>query len=507
MNKRVRKDSEVVCEYVLPDYMGDIKKILASRARAIPAGRFVGEGEVSVSGVVEYEVLYADSENKLTSITASADYGVSVPTSSSEEGCAVEESHVESLGIRITGPRKIIMKSNVATVIAVSEDLESEVTGDGFSEPSEVITRTTTISVENSVFGNSGEREYSEEAERLVGVAVEGVEIISTGGRVRITEAESTDGGVIVRGEIIITSIVRTEEQPPFAIRRVIPFEEKVEIEGVTEGMQAVADGYVTSAVCSTSADGEDTVLLVNAILEYTAAAYKNSDVEVVTDAYLQSALTEEKYTYTDYKTLLEVGEWELAVGTERARESLGCSDVRDILFVNAEVKSSEAVLGGCGAEISGEILVCGVACEVNADNSINYVPIKFSFPFSSSVNFNCQIPDGAQLDLRTYVSDAEGKLDGDNIYVKCLLKARSHVVCGKKIKRLEELIKKEDALSIPTASRITVYYPKTGDTLFDVAKYFHTTEEKLARDNGLTELTSLGSDKALYDVKKLIIR
>ena len=66
MDRRIQKECESGCEYILPDYMGDIKKILMSSARVVPSGKLAGGGNVEASGVVEYEILYADSEGKLT---------------------------------------------------------------------------------------------------------------------------------------------------------------------------------------------------------------------------------------------------------------------------------------------------------------------------------------------------------------------------------------------------------------------------------------------------------
>ena len=56
--------------------------------------------------------------------------------------------------------------------------------------------------------------------------------------------------------------------------------------------------------------------------------------------------------------------------------------------------------------------------------------------------------------------------------------------------------------------STVTVYYPKTGESLFDIAKSYHTTPRKIAMDNKLSEraISSVGAPDSLSGVKKLLI-
>ena len=56
--------------------------------------------------------------------------------------------------------------------------------------------------------------------------------------------------------------------------------------------------------------------------------------------------------------------------------------------------------------------------------------------------------------------------------------------------------------------ARVTVYYPTSSDTLFSVAKRFHTSGLKLAGDNGITEavFSSDNPTGSLKGVKRVII-
>ena len=61
----------------------------------------------------------------------------------------------------------------------------------------------------------------------------------------------------------------------------------------------------------------------------------------------------------------------------------------------------------------------------------------------------------------------------------------------------------------MPKKATVTVYYPRGGESLFDVAKKYKTTSLKIARDNDLSDqaLSSFDTHDSLAGVKKLIIR
>ena len=77
--------------------------------------------------------------------------------------------------------------------------------------------------------------------------------MLYTSGAVRIFEALAVADGVEVKGEIIVTSIVKTEEQPPFAIKKSIPFEEKIDFGTETSNSVASAVANLTSVSAGVS--------------------------------------------------------------------------------------------------------------------------------------------------------------------------------------------------------------------------------------------------------------
>jgi len=506
MNRIYQREGESGCEYSLPDYMGDVKKILSVNAIAIPSGKFAGDESVEFSGIVSYDVLYSDADGKLTRILTSSDYDIAVPSGDGYVGSMADVS-VANLSVRLTGPRKLILKASLSASVRVISESSISCSGSAFEGGMSPELLSEAISEESVIFGEMPEREYAEVAEHIAAVTADELEIIATSGAVRITESEAVDGGVLVKGELIITAIVRTDEQPPFAIKKVIPFEETVNLEGMQPDMQVAADGYLSSVSCGVSEDADGCNITVNAIAELSAVAAANRESELITDAYLKNRDTSGQYEEYTYSELLCMKTAEESFVLTVPRVDISCENIRDVLTVNAEARSLVKKIEKNQLVLEGEALVSGVACEINSEEKVSYIPVKFTSPFAINVNSSCQIPENAAIDCKFFVVSATPELDGDRLNVKCLAKIFYRITEPHTVRRMTECSIVGDTEYSSRRSSFTVYYPEKGESLFEIAKRFHTTSEKIAVDNKLAEPTLASADVASAGIKKLIIR
>lgn len=509
MNRIYQKEVESAVEYTLPDYMGDVKKILTVSASTVPSGKFVGESSVTFSGIVNYDILYADSEGKLTRINTTSDYDIDAPITEETYNDSSARVHVANMAVRLSGPRKLTAKAILSLDAKISETCDLSVSGDAFAEGNEPELLTRVVRMESIREINAPEREYAEEAERLPDVQADDVEIIATSGAVKINEATVTDGGVLVKGEIILTSIVRTKEQPPFAIRKSIPFEETVSAEGIPESAEAVGGAYLTS-VTGGVADTEDGCsITVNAIAELYCMLYSNEEITLTKDAYLKRRDTSPSYSDFSYTELVSAARKDASVSVSASRDEIGCENIRNVLTLSAEVRSVDKKMGKGSIDFTGDILFSGIACEISEENIINYVPLKFARPFAINVNCGCQIPDTAACECEISVPEVISSLDMDRLNIKCEASVLYSVTCSHTTERLTECNIVGDETYDTGKSCITLYYPDARETLFDIAKRFHTTVSKIAEDNSLSTAVFNTQEEPLLDldIKKLIIK
>ena len=112
-------------------------------------------------------------------------------------------------------------------------------------------------------------------------------------------------------------------------------------------------------------------------------------------------------------------------------------------------------------------------------------------------------------MKTRILPADADVVIDSDSLNIKCIVKVCVHVFSKKDIRRLCECNISGDAEYKRKASVITVYYPTEEESLFEIAKRFHTTSAKLALDNNLAESAGAmpSSPASISGIKRLIIK
>ena len=500
--------TESSCEYVLPDYQGDVKKILSAEAKVTPSGKFVGSSDVEFAGIVAYEVLYADSEGKLTNASFTSDYEVSLPIS--EEGYldAAADTTVQNLSLRLSGPRKITAKCALATRVSLRESETIGVNGTAFEDGHTPETREAPIMIRSRAFGSGGEREYADEMARLDGIPPEEVEVIAAGGSVTVNHAEGVEGGVLLQGTITFTAIVRGGDQPPFGIKKEIPFEEMIPIEGTAARTAATAGGRLTSVSTAVNADPEGgSVITVSGVAEYTAATDQNIPISIVTDAYLKEAESDAGYRDFRYEEFLASTTEPLTLNgayTPKEDEDI----LRDIFLTTAEIRMSEKSAEKNLVTLGGDCTFRTVGCIVAEDGGVSYGNVKFTTPFTASVKLPVNLPTDAKIECTLVPTDATAKLNGDTVEAECRAVCTLTVGEEKSVRILDSLQVGAPYEDAGHETKITVCYPAPEDTLWSVAKRYHTSVTKVAIDNALTEevMSHAGESESLAGTRKLFI-
>lgn len=494
--------TESATDYVLPDYQGDVKKVLSTCARIIPSGKFIGDGEVQFAGIVDIRVLYADADGKLTEASFGSDYEIAHPLKGATLADASADLRVSNLSIRLLGPRKLTAKCGIGARLTLCENAALVTEGDALDGAAMPQTAQKTVKIRKTILGTEQEREYAEEAMRIEGVRAEDVEIVCTFGNVRIDEVCMTASGACARGSLSLGAIVRTPDQPPFPVRKSVPFEEMLPIDGADEGMCATADGCCTSVTAHAS-EGEqgDAILTMSAIVSLSAEAECNQPIAVVTDGFLTECETQNRYGEMHFETSVCA-----ATGTFSAEGTYayeGEDAIRDVLLTTAALKNPTCEPKENGVQIDGELAFSAVVSIPDASGKIRYDTIKPSENISNFVKLDCQIPQDCRAEVRYRVIDAEGKLNEDRLVCNANIQYSVWVIREGELTRLERCDRIAEGTIGREPATVTVYYPESGDTLWSVAKRFHVAPSTIAATNALRDGEPDGS---LAEVARLII-
>lgn len=498
--------TESRADYSLPDYFGDMRKILFTDASLRPSGRFAGGDSVEFSGVVVYNVVYLDAEGELCSVEFSSDYDYSVKCSGESYKDSASETKIANYAVRLMGPRRISATASVVGSVRILESADLSVSGNAFEGDCSPEVNTKSIQTRFTAHSETVEREYAEQIEILDGAIADEVSVVYSNVETQLESVTAEDNSVGLKGKICINAVIKNGESPAYCVKKAIPFDENIPFEEADSFIKIIPDVALTSMKSNVNATENGCEIVMNMILEMSALGEKNNQLSVITDGYLKTFETENRYNDLPFSRILSC---ECVRGAHNAEVSIGDLELNSldgIVFLTAMPKVEQVDVGDETVNVVGEIKYSGVALE-NAEGKNSYVGIKFSSPFATNVNISCQNTDNIRPEVRIKAYGADASFDSEKIYANCTLETDVVACLEESEKILSSSIKVEGGLE-SVESGIVVYYPDSTDTLFSVAKRFRTSSLKLAVDNNISEAVFAkdNPEGSLAGVSKLII-
>ena len=496
-------DSSV--DYVLPDYLGDVKRILFTECEARAASHFSSEDREELSGIVVYNVVYLDAENKISSASFTSDYDTEIKTHQPSSVQCVGSPRVNAYNVRLVGPRKFSAKAAVVTSLrVVSEDLIAT-GGSAYECDDEPITATRVLKIHSSSASERVEREYAEVLERLEGSIADEVAVVYSSADIVFDGVTAGDGEATVKGNLILSAVISDADAPIYIVEKRIPIEERVPFADIDAEMTFIPEGTVVSLTSQVNADDTGAEVVLSAVVEYAVIGEYNEHVSVTADAYLKTRPTENTYSdyhYSELSGSVSVSEIVASVVT---REELLGEGLREIVYARPTVKIESMCAEDGRARIKGEMKLAGVGSISDEQGEISYSAVKYSSPFE--VYVKCPCDESSSVSCSLYASGASFMIDGDSVRVSANLLGNvsvSKMGC----ERVLVCCDAAEQEYVQSSGTITVYYPDSDETLFSVAKKFHTTPEKIAKDNSLTETVGVvsGMEQTLGSGKRILI-
>ncbi len=492
---------ESSCDYSLPDYKGDVKRVLFTRASVIPSARYSDGTEISGSGIVLYSVIYLNGENTVEGVKFSSEYDFNYKHPACDSTDIFSDTRLSNLSVRLTGPRRFSAKCTLSTDVSLLEAVSLDADyGDG----AELKTRD--ISVMKCKRVALPEREYAEKIITLDGVIADDVRIIGEEASVNIISVTRTGASAVIKGNISVCAVLSYADVPPYFECKSIPFEESLELDGAGDYAKLLAKGNVTSLNISVNAEDFSSDITADVIVELELTVCENSEVTVATDGYYRSCDASQERDELRYTELIDCQTAEERVNVKVPIEETGMASPREIVFIFADIKPIDTVTAAKGMTVNAELRISGIVSEGDDAGGLTYSGFKYTAPIS--LNVACKdAAEGALSAPMLSVMGVSGAIDRDVIDVSADIGIAITVTKEETLSRLSSMSVLTDTMYENCASRITVYYPSADEDLFTVAKKFHTTVKEIAVNNALTESVLSRQDGKPQPLGKLIIK
>lgn len=483
------------CDYPLPDYLGDVKKIIKYSAEIIPNDKFSGGAEVSFLFSVEYRVMYLDREDVLTEACFSSEFE---HTERVSDGFidAYAVGRVENLTIRLQGPRKICAKAGTAVDVYIRENAVIPVC----ELPSDAERSSVSVKMHFPRYSESGEREYAERIASIEDLSCDEVETVKCRAFPVTESVKAIDEGVEIKGYVIGSAILRARGDV-MRVEKRIPFAEVIPFDAISkDGCAFTAKVYATDAALSLNneiTDAESAACYLSVVLSYALKCVLKCDTgyeyTLVKDAFLPGMKNSASYSDFTYNELIASFNEKRKVSLEIPRPE---EAIREIVECDAELKGLRYEIAGEELTVFGEVVFSAAA---SLADGVEFIPVKHSCPFEEKIKIKGGL-EGARADLGVTVSDIGVSFDNEKLYPGATLDIsavllRSNTVSVISGLSCEETEKKGNCMR--------VYYPTSGDTLWNIAKRYAVSVFSLMKAN---TIAIKGIDDSLDDMKYILI-
>ena len=486
-------------DFNVPDSMDDVEQlILDSGEIQLESVKNLGE-RVAVQGKLNFRILYRRPDGQLMTLAGSIPFEEQINVPELEETDYVQVTwELDDLHVSLINSRKL----NVKALVTLSVQAETisdvaaaaDVNGDGGLE---------TLKREITAAAIAVRRKDTYRVREVISLSANKPDIdhlLWQDIRLRGVNTKPLDGKVHIDGELMVFAVYSGEDgqMPVQCIEEAIPFSGEVELAESVEGMIPFIQVRLMHKELEVSpdADGEMRELEVDAVMELDMRLYEEEQVELLSDLY---ALDREIILDTGEACFDTISDRNMVKTRLQEKVNLnGGQRILQICHSDGDVKIDEVQIKEDGLHIYGVLevqllyLTADDASPVGAASEVLPIHIMVEVQGLKENSIYQMAPGLEQL--------SAVMLGGDAVELKATVTVDVLVlqpVCQPVILEVrEEPVDSEKLKQMPG---IVGYVVQPGDSLWKLARTFHTSVEKIMETNHL-------SDSQIYPGDRLIL-
>lgn len=474
-------EQSVDIQLSLPEYCSDIRKILKCFVIPNVFACFTSGDRVSADGEALVRVIYVGEGEKLESYEQSVPFSKYAELQGFESDCSVRaEAETEYVNCRAVSQRRISISSAVCIHFYLrrikGERLFSDCGSSLFETKREEVKCSEIKALCEKPFEMS---ETAALSENLPPVS----SIIRTHTCACIDTVKTVSSKMLIKGDMITDIVYCTDSERGGTERysHSMPISQIIDLEGADENSVCDVNVRVLSVCVSFKADSEGRNRLLDISVRACAgvSAYSESDICVVSDGYSTEYETESEFKNILFRThIFTYNE------TKQIRANIDLSGLSAAEIIDAYALGCSGSAEDDASQIKGrgEIPVGILYRTIQGEYAYTERTVDFSFECRSKATDGriiCE-PCFTLTQLSAVIlseSSAEIRA-GVNVSMP-IFEENERRVCTKL-----EII--EDRKKNPCDCPLTVYFSSDGETLWDIARKYNTTCDRIKEDNEL---------------------
>lgn len=481
-------------DFIVPDTMDDVEQIILSAGEIIIDSVKNQTERVAVRGKLDFTILYRGTEGGLQTLSGSISFEEPINVPGLEEQDVIQLScELEDLNAGIINSRKISVKAIVTLQVKVETayDVDAAVevdTGTGYTDCPQVEVLRRNVDVATIALRHKDTFRIKENI-TLSGNKPNIDHVLWSEMRLRGVTTRPMAGKMMLDGELMVFVIYQGEGEgaPIQWLEESIPFSGELDVPDVTDDMVPCVTVHIIhkDIEAKPDSDGEMREMDVDAVLELDMKLYREENMELLSDLYS-----------TNRELALQTGE--ACFDKILTKNMSKCKIVEKVALDNADrilqICHSEGTVKIDDTEVKEDGLLVEGVLEVR----LLYLTSDDSQPIQSAIedvpfHYLIEAP-GINEDTICQLSSGLEQLSavmmgGGTVEIKATTSLdllALQPICEQIITSATDA--PMDLNKLQKLPGIVGYIVQPGDSLWNIAKKFHTTIDTIMTANGLTE-------------------
>lgn len=491
-------------DFNVSDIKPDIEKIIKEQGTIRISDVKMQNNKLIIKGSLLFNVLYLSDENgrPVHNIEGELPFEEVIHL---EENCMGNEADItwdlEDLSASMINSRKLSVRAIVCLTVVI-EELYDEATAVDLHGDSDInfihkqITVTDIAADKKDTYRVKEQVSLSSNKGNVSQILYKEMEL-------RNVEIRLMEDRFSMKGELVIFVLYESEneETPIEYYETEIPISAIIECSGCNESM--IDNITITSLTGSIDvmpdSDGEERVFDIEAIIELGIKIYEEEELELLSDIYSPSQELVPVVKNAHYENLLVKNNSKIRI-SDRVRTTSGESEILQICHASGDVKIDDTEVSENGIEVSGVVEV--QILYICSDDSRPFNSVKGIVPFSQTVEAK-----GIQPQNRYHLTPVLEQLsvmmlDSEEIEVKISIGMNAIVFESITEPIITDVVVHElDYEKLRAMPSIVGYVVKQNDSLWNIAKKYYTTVDKII------EVNELESDRVKVGDKLIIMK
>ncbi len=454
-------------DILLPDYCADITRILKCNAISKISQCSQNGNHIDIDGSVFVTVYYLSDENKLNSYSTRLPFSKTVTVNDNgTQLTAHVNSQIQYLNCRAVNSRRLDIRGAVTISVQIFAPHENAVV----CSCDEVVQLRKTGT---STLCDIGEicRTFSvkEEVQSQTGITA----ILRTCATAMPTEVKAINNKLIIKGEMSVCVVSKNDQDEINSATYTIPVSQIADLDGVGEDSVVSVDFDVAS-LDVTHTQGESQTLEINAKILLTATAKTTCNVTVCDDCY---GIRNEVIPKTEKVTLTQLCEHIDEIKNYKNTFSLPENDntVCDLWF---EEKPITQTFENGTLTLNLPVVVSIISKNGECHYTEQTLPIIETKAVPNAEN--------AMFDGTARVCDCRYNIMQNSVEVVLTVRFCGNIIAKKNQSIITDIECFDDKTYADSDSALTIYFATENESLWEIAKRYHTKKEAIANANNI---------------------